>query len=40
MAPTEKKRLVRALHAVAEADGVFTDSERREIDRIVSELGD
>jgi energy-coupling factor transporter ATP-binding protein EcfA2 len=39
MTSTEKERLVRALHAVAEADGEFTEAERGEIDRIVSELG-
>ena len=39
MAPVDKERLIRALHAVAEADGEFTESERIEIDRIVNELG-
>ncbi len=35
---TEKSQLVESLHAVAEADGEFTESERTEIDRIVTEL--
>ena len=34
----QKQRLRRALHAVAEADGKFTDSEREEIARIEAEL--
>jgi putative ABC transport system ATP-binding protein len=39
LAPNDKERLVRALHAVADADGVSTQSERAEIDRIVEEMG-
>jgi len=39
MVPREKERLVRALHAVADADGEFTASERAEIERIVEEMG-
>jgi len=35
----QKQRLRRALHAVAEADGRLTDSEREEIARIEAELG-
>ena len=38
MAPGDKERLVRALHAVADADGVSTESERSEIDKIVEEM--
>ncbi len=39
LAPNDKKRLLRALHLVADADGVSTQSERAEIDRIVEEMG-
>jgi uncharacterized membrane protein YebE (DUF533 family) len=39
MAPNDRYKLVRALQAVAEADGEITSSERSEIDRIVKELG-
>ncbi len=35
----QKQRLQRALHAVAEADGQLTQSEREEIARIEAELG-
>jgi len=39
LAPNDKKRLLRSLHLVADADGVSTQSERAEIDRIVEEMG-
>lgn len=39
LSSNEKGRLIESLHAVAEADGEFTESERLEIDRIAEELG-